>query len=254
MTKIDRRLVVAFQGDRGCNSHMAADAGVQGTRGSKLPHAARRQRCSSTWSVGQHRSAVLPIENSLHGSVFEHYDLLAGISSYALLGETMMRIRHNVIAAPGVKLEEVRRVMSHPVALSQCRKWLRLHAGMEAFPAYDTAGSVKQLDGRRMARCGGHRSDAGGAGVWGGGARGGIEDHPENYTRFYVLAKDRPSRLESGNLLNKASVAFSVEHRPGSLVEALGVFERGGLNLTKIESRPVQGKPVGVRVFCRPAV
>ena len=94
--------------------------------------------------AGEVDCAVLPIENSLHGSVAEHYDLLLELP-VRIDGESLLRIRHNVIAMPGVKLEEVRRVMSHPVALSQCRRFLAAHPELEVVPFYDTAGSVKHL-------------------------------------------------------------------------------------------------------------
>ena len=237
--KMDAERVVAIQGEAGCNSHMVA---VQYFQGQPI----RIVACRSSAEVfdrlhnGMAGAAVLPIENSLHGSVFEHYDLLLE-HEFPIVGETMMRVRHNVIAAPGVTLDKVKKVMSHPVALSQCRKWLRAHDSIEAVPAYDTAGSVKQL----MAE--GWRDVAGIAPTLAAQEYGaqviesGIEDHTENYTRFYVLA----SAVSKPHIrpVDKASVGFSVEHRPGSLVEALAVFERAGLNLTKIESRPVPGKP-----------
>src|ERR1700729_3571178 len=93
---------------------------------------------------GEVDGAVLPIENSLHGSVAEHYDLLLELP-VRIERESQLRIRHNVIAMPGGKLEEVRRVMSHPVALSQCRRFLTAHPEFEVVPFYDTAGSVKHL-------------------------------------------------------------------------------------------------------------
>ncbi len=182
--------------------------------------------------------AVLPIENTLHGSVAEHYDLLLG-GGVCITGETLLRIRHQVIAAPGVLLTEVRRVLSHPVALSQCRRWLAAHPEIEAVPYYDTAGSVKHL------MEGGLRDVAGiapelAAQEYGGEILvAGVEDHAENHTRFYVLERDGKT-VEGAN---KMSVAFGLEHRPGSLIEALQEFGRAGLNLTRIESRPVQGKP-----------
>src|SRR6201989_2981948 len=94
--------------------------------------------------AGEVECAVLPIENSLHGSVAEHYDLLLELP-VRIERESLLRIRHNVIAMPGVKLAEVRKVMSHPVALSQCRRFLAAHPEIEVMPFYDTAGSVKHL-------------------------------------------------------------------------------------------------------------
>jgi len=232
---------VAIQGEPGCNSHMAARQFFGNDHPSLL-----LLPCSVSADVfdrladGTANAAVLPIENSLHGSVFEHYDLLLE-NAVRVVGETTLRIRHNVIAAPGVPFEEIRRVLSHPVALSQCRRWLRAHPGIEAVPAYDTAGSVKQL----MAA--GWRDVAGIAPALAAQEYGaevlleGIEDHHDNYTRFYVLVPGPVADWPPD--ANKSSVAFSLEHRPGSLLAALQTFRDAELNLTKIESRPVPGRP-----------
>ena len=184
--------------------------------------------------------AVLPIENSLHGSVTEHYDLIR--EGVWITGETLMRIAHSVIAAPGVRLEDVRRVSSHPVALSQCRRWLREHPEIAVVTGEDTAGSVKEL----MAA--GWRDAAGIAPELAARQYGadvlvrGIEDHAENWTRFYVLAPGRTGKpVEDG--ANKMTLAFTLEHRPGTLLDALAVFRALEVNLTKIESRPVMGRP-----------
>ena len=132
---------IAIQGERGSNSHMAAV---------EMLGAVEVVPCGVSAEVidavlrGRVEAAVLPIENSLHGSVAEHYDLLLG-SAVRIEGESLLRIRHNLIAAPGVKLEEVRTVLSHPVALSQCRKFLGEMKQAKAVPFYDTAGSVKHL-------------------------------------------------------------------------------------------------------------
>ncbi len=236
---------MAIQGELGSNSHMAALAALTGLAdGSSVD--AELLACGLSAEVferlenGTATMAVLPIENSLHGSVFEHYDLLLD-SGVAVVGETLLHIQHNVIAAPGVKLADVRRIMSHPVALSQCRRWLREHPEIEVVPFYDTAGSVKQL----MAS--GARDAAGIAPELAARQYGaevlvsGVEDHRENYTRFYVLVTEAAAGWSPD--ANKLSVAFSLEHRPGSLIEALEVFRRAALNLTKIESRPVPGRP-----------
>ena len=183
--------------------------------------------------------AVLPIENSLHGSVAEHYDLLL-THPVTITGESLLRVRHNLIAAPGVALENIRQVLSHPVALSQCRRWLRAHPALTAVPFYDTAGSVKHLMESGL------RDTAGIAPVLAAEQYGahvlaaGIEDHPDNFTRFLTLKKG-PALPEAA--ANKLSVAFSVEHRPGTLLHALESFRSAGLNLTHIESRPVLGSP-----------
>ena len=188
-------------------------------------------------------AAVLPIENSLHGSVAEHYDLLLDLPVH-IERESLLRIRHNVIAMPGVKLQEIKRVMSHPVALSQCRRFLASHPEWEVVPFYDTAGSVKRLMGEGL------RDVAGIAPVLAATEYGAevvvadIEDHAENYTRFHLVRRDGEAVEETaGSDGNKMSLAFAIEHRPGTLVAALQRLADAGVDLTKIESRPVPGSP-----------
>ena len=233
---------VAIQGELGSNSHVAAlDAMATQHPGLAIeivPCALAAEACEAVQSRVVD-FAVLPIENSLHGSVAEHLDLLLTHNLVAT-GESLLRVRHNVIAAPGVSLADIRQVLSHPVALSQCRRWLRAHPEITAVPFYDTAGSVKHL----MA-CG-LRDTAGIAPALAATQYGAevlvadIEDHPDNYTRFLTLV---PSPAAAPANANKLSIAFSLEHRPGTLLSALEAFSSASLNLTKIESRPVHGRP-----------
>ena len=228
---------IAIQGEPGSFSHeaamnMVADAVI-------VP-------CSLSADVfaavtnGTAEAAVIPIENSLAGSVLEHFDLLLS-HSVKVERETLLRIRHNLIAISGAATEEIDRVFSHPVALAQCRRFLAQHPRMEAFASYDTAGSVKQLvelrDRHAAAIASKEAAHYYGAQI----LQAGIEDNPENYTRFFLVRRtvDAVPDPEA----NKISLAFSVENRPGSLVAALAEFSALGTNLTKIESRPVHGKP-----------
>ena len=233
---------VAIQGELGSNSHVAAlDAMASQHPGLAIeiaPCALAAEACEAVKS-GAVDFCVLPIENSLHGSVAEHLDLLL-THDLVVTGESLLRVRHNVIVAPGVALADIRQILSHPVALSQCRQWLRTHPQITAVPFYDTAGSVKHL----MAR--GLRDTAGIAPALAATQYGAevlipdIEDHPDNYTRFLTLVS-APAQAPAD--ANKLSIAFSLEHRPGTLLSALEAFSAGGLNLTKIESRPVHGRP-----------
>jgi len=244
---------VAIQGERGSNSHMAAlemlhPSGQRPSAGDPGLGIVEVVPCSVSAEVveavlaGRVDAAVLPIENSLHGSVAEHYDLLLE-NAIRIDRESLMRIRHNLIAAPGVRLEEVRRVLSHPVALSQCRRYLAGMSEVQVLPFYDTAGSVKHL----MAE--GLRDTAGVAPALAAEEYGaeilvaGIEDHAENYTRFHLLRRSEDAREAGLPAANKLSVAFAVEHRPGTLVAALQRLAEAGVDLTKIESRPVPGRP-----------
>jgi prephenate dehydratase len=232
---------VAIQGELGSNSHMAA---VEMLGEVEVLACGVSAEVVESLLAGRVDAAVLPIENSLHGSVAEHYDLLLE-SAVRIEGESLLRIRHNLIAAPGVRPEEVRQVLSHPVALSQCRRFLAGFSQAKAVPFYDTAGSVKHL----MAE--GLRDTAGIAPVLAASQYGaevlvaGIEDHAQNFTRFHLLRRGASAPLSGGmqGVANKMSVAFAVEHRPGTLVAALEGLREAGVDLTKIESRPVPGRP-----------
>jgi prephenate dehydratase len=185
-------------------------------------------------------AAVIPIENSLAGSVSEHFDLLLA-HDVKVERETLLRIRHNLIGISGTTIGDIDRVFSHPVALAQCRRFLADHSRMEAYSFYDTAGSVKQLVELRDHHAGAIASAAAAEYYGAQILAADIEDNPENYTRFFLVRHASEDALDGQ--ANKMSLAFSVENRPGSLVEALSELKAMGTNLTKIESRPVHGKP-----------
>jgi prephenate dehydratase len=185
-------------------------------------------------------AAVIPIENSLAGPVVEHYDLLLA-EEVLIENESLLRIRHNLISVPGVTVANLRRAYSHPVALAQCRKFFDEHPKITATPFYDTAGSVKHLLETSDRTSGAIASRLAAQHYGGEILAAGIEDNAANFTRFYCI---RPSALVKADPgADKVSLAFTVQNRPGSLVEALLVFAGLNTNLTKIESRPVHGKP-----------
>jgi prephenate dehydratase len=185
-------------------------------------------------------AAVIPIENSLAGSVSEHFDLLLA-SDVKVERETLLRIRHNLIGISGATVADIDRVFSHPVALAQCRRFLADHPRMESYSFYDTAGSVKQLVELRDHHAAAIASSAAAQYYGADILVANIEDNPENYTRFFLVRRAEEGELDGP--ANKLSLAFSVENRPGSLVAALSALSAMGTNLTKIESRPVHGKP-----------
>lgn len=238
---------VAIQGERGSNSHMAALEMLGGVE--VVPRSTSADVIAAVLA-GEVDGAVLPIENSLHGSVAEHYDLLLA-NPVRIDAESLLRIKHNLIAAPGVALQDIRTVISHPVALSQCRRFLAGFSQAKALPFYDTAGSVKHVMGEALRDTAGIAPELAAREYGAEVLAAGIEDHPENYTRFHLLRCDRDSRVLIGaaqNLaspaeVNKLSLAFSVQHKPGTLVRALQRLADTGVDLTKIESRPVPGKP-----------
>src|SRR5271170_5151827 len=235
-------LKVAIQGELGSNSHMATVEMLGNQNGLEIITCTVSAQVLAKVVAGEVDGAVLPIENSLHGSVAEHYDLLLELP-VRIDGESLLRIRHNVIAMPGVKLDEVRRVMSHPVALSQCRRFVAAHPELEVVPFYDTAGSVKHLMTAGLRDVAGIAPELA-ARVYGAEVLvAGVEDHAENYTRFHLLRREGEGDDENVTGVDKMSVAFAIEHRPGTLVAALERLASAGVNLTKIESRPVPGSP-----------
>lgn len=232
---------VAIQGELGSNSHLAA---LTIAPGATILPSAQSARALDAVLRGEVDGVVLPIENSLHGSVVDHYDLLLA-SPVRMVRELNLRVRHQVIAPPGVLLADVRRVLSHPVALSQCRRWLAAHPAIDAVTFYDTAGAVKHVLEERSRDAAGIAPRLA-AEVYGGMVVAAeIEDHAENYTRFHLIVPE--SRMadweQEMKAANKMSLAFAVEHRPGTLVAALDRMAKVGADLTKIESRPVAGRP-----------
>jgi prephenate dehydratase len=228
---------IAIQGEPGSFSHEAAMNLV--TDAVIVPCTLSADAFAAVAS-GAVEAAVIPIENSLAGSVSEHFDLLLS-HDVKVERETLLRIRHNLIAISGASTGEIDRVFSHPVALAQCRRFLAEHPKMEAFAFYDTAGSVKQLVELRNRHVAAIASEAAAHHYGAQILQSGIEDNPENYTRFFLVKPTASFALDPR--ANKMSLAFSVENRPGSLFSALAGFANLGTNLTKIESRPVHGKP-----------
>jgi prephenate dehydratase len=228
---------IAIQGEPGAFSHEAA---LKLVPGAEILPCALSPEVFAALDSGAADAAAIPIENSLAGSVLEHFDLLLK-HDVKVVRETLLRIRHNLIALPGVALAEIDRVFSHPVALAQCRSFLAAHPKMKAIGFYDTAGSVKQLAELGAPSVAAIASEAAAAHYGAEILLRGIEDNPENYTRFFLVrrAGEAPADPEA----NKMSIAFTLENRPGSLVAALSALRDLGTNLTKIESRPVQGKP-----------
>ncbi len=226
---------IAIQGEAGAFSHEAARRMVPGC---SIVPCARSLEVFDRIERGSVQAAVIPIENSLAGSVAEHFDLLLTRDVF-IQREFRLRIVHNLIAAPGVKFPSLRRVLSHPVALEQCRNFFRRHPSIEPVPFYDTAGSVKHVleDGLRdAAGIAGRQA----ATVYGGKIlKAGIEDDKRNFTRFFLIRKQRRVAPRA----NKTSIAFKVKNIAGALFKALSVFALRDISLSKIESRPMRGQP-----------
>ncbi|MEW6130557.1 MAG: prephenate dehydratase [Acidobacteriota bacterium] len=234
---------VAYQGERGAFSEAAAKRLLGATIQSVPCHSF--DEMFSAVATDAVDAALAPIENSLAGSIHKNYDLLEE-HNFEIIGEINLRIVHNLIAPPKVTLGEVRRIYSHPVALAQCEKFLRAHPQIEAISAHDTAGSV------RLMMEGGRADEAAIAGTMAAQAYGaniiaeGIEDNPQNFTRFLLLTKpERASDIhpQATSDTRKTSIIFRVANIPGSLFRAMAAFALRDIDLTKLESRPIEGRP-----------
>jgi prephenate dehydratase len=227
---------VAIQGERGSFSH-AAVLELLGTDWMPQPHATFESAFQAV-AGGAAARALIPVENSLAGSIHENYDRLRALPLH-IIGEAQLRIRQCLIARPGSTLGVIRRVASHPVALAQCRKFFAERPNVEAIATYDTAGSVMDLlrDGPATQAAIG---PALAASLYGGQILlESIEDDPENYTRFLLLARE-PAVTGAAS---KTSLVFTMKNIPGALHKALGAFASRGADLAKIESRPLRGQP-----------
>jgi prephenate dehydratase len=227
-------MLVAFQGEPGAYSEQAVFDyfGKVDTQPCESFDVVFDSVVSETSDAG-----LIPIENSLAGSIHQNYDLLLRHDLH-ITGEYPLRVQHCLIALPGVKKAEIKKVISHPQALGQCAAYLR-GLGVKPESAYDTAGSVKMLKesgARDTAAIASRRA----AQIYEMQIlEEGIEDNPENYTRF--LAISRTGVRPEGEA--KTSIVFTLRNQPGALFKALSVFALRDIDLTKIESRPLQGKP-----------
>lgn len=231
--------LVAYQGEPGAYSELAV-LKYFGPQTSSLPCPTFDQVFEAV-SAGRATHGLVPVENSLAGSIHRNYDLMLRHELF-IVGEYHLRINHCLLALPGVKLEEVRKVYSHPQALAQCEANLT-KLGVEREAAADTAGSARALRDR------GDRQSAALASRRAAEVyelqilMENMEDNPANYTRFLALSKEAYPMEKTGSAGYKTSVVFNMNNRPGALFKALSVFALRDIDLTKIESRPVVGQP-----------
>ena len=226
---------IAIQGEPGSFSHEAARRMVKGCA---IVPCARSIEVFDMLESGKVPIAVIPIENSLAGSVTEHLDLLLARDVF-IQRDFHLRIVHNLIAPRGVKKADLRRVFSHPVALDQCRDFFRANPKIQPNPFYDTAGAVKHVIAEKMADAAGIASRHAASVYKGRILAEGVEDDKRNFTRFVLLRRNR--RVLPGS--NKTSIAFGLKNIPGALHKALRVFADRDISLSKIESRPIRGRP-----------
>ncbi|HVM74451.1 MAG TPA: prephenate dehydratase [Candidatus Saccharimonadales bacterium] len=231
---------VAFQGEPGAFSEAAA-VQLLGEGIRTVP----RATFDATFRAIAEDAAdalLLPVENTLAGSVVRVYDLLLH-SPLEMCGETILPIEHHLMGVPGAKTENLRAVASHPMALAQCEQFFEAHPGLKRVPAEDTAGSVRDMMDRGDATCG---AIAGRRAAEHYGAvilLENIEDNAENFTRFVLLLTVEQAERFRAHDARKMSIAMRLAHRPGALLASLEPFANHGVNLLKIESRPIHGKP-----------
>jgi prephenate dehydratase len=231
---------VAFQGEPGAFSEAAA---IQ-LLGESITTVPRPTFDSAFASIpeGAADALLAPVENTLAGSVVRVYDLLLK-SDLAMVAETILHVEHQLIGCPGATLVDLRSISSHPVALAQCEKFFLAHPRLKRVPTEDTAGSVREVLSR------GDKSFAGiaarrAASIYGGVILAeNIHDNPENFTRFVLLVPSAQAAQFASPDANKMSIALRLADRPGTLLAALEPFARHGVNMNKIESRPIHGRP-----------
>jgi len=247
MTALDRTTMrVAFQGEPGAFSEAAAIQ-LLGERITTVP----RATFNAAFRAIEDRSAdalLAPVENTLAGSVVRVYDLLLQ-NPLTIVAETILPIEHHLIGCPGATLQDLRSVASHPMALAQCERFFSSHPELKRVPAEDTAGSVREA----LAR-----GDKSGAAIAGRRAadlyRGvilaeNIQDNAENFTRFVLLVPEKDAAAWLSAEAHKISLAMRLAHRPGALLASLEPFAKHGVNLLKIESRPIHGRPWEYQFF-----
>ena len=233
---------VGFQGELGAFSQQAI-LQLLGSKARPVPHE-RFDQVFAALKKGSVDAAAIPIENTLHGSIYANYDLLLS-HNFAITAETNVRIVHNLIAPPGMTFARVRQVYSHEVAINQCLDFFARHKNIAREVYYDTAGSVKMIMEQRPPGGAAIASELAAKIYKARILKRGIEDDPQNYTRFFLLepAGSKPRGKQNGRSPWKTSLVFSTKNVPGALFKALSALALRDLNLVKIESRPLRGKP-----------
>ena len=233
---------IAFQGERGAFSEEAA-LKLLGTEIELVPRGAFDAAFSAIRD-GSADYVLAPMENSLAGSVHRSFDLLVE-SGLQIIGEVVIPIAHNLIGVPSANIEGLISVESHPVALAQCEQFFIANPRLKRIVTEDTAGSVREImragDARRAAIASARAAELYGATI----LQSHLEDDRENYTRFFLLAASSEIPADA----DKISLVFQLPHSPGALQQALAPFARRSLNLMKIESRPMRGKPWEYRFY-----
>lgn len=232
----------AFQGVPGAYSELALNRFFDGDAASRPYHSFRD--VFSSVMHGECAFGVIPVENSLAGTINDNFDLLLSHPDIVVVGEQQIRIVHDLIGIEGSSIEGIEKVLSHPQGLAQCADFLQKHPRIEQVPFFDTAGAAayvqEQQDPKMAAIAGAQAAAHYGMKI----LKEGIETNPRNYTRFYIITRDvYAAGLEVKKSPNRAVMVFSTPDQPGALFSALQVMTDNGLNMKKLESRPILGKP-----------
>jgi prephenate dehydratase len=232
-------MLIAFQGETGAYSEAA---------GAKFDPSATFLPCPAFEDVfaaverGRAGCGVLPVENSIGGTIHRNYDLLVQ-NALTIVGEIELPVRHSLLALPGTRLADLRQIYSHPQALAQCERFLRSLTGVEIVASYDTAGSAKMIRERHMAGVGAIASERAGTVFGLETLEAGVQDQNDNTTRFVVVTRAADAAAFIGDRpVNKTTIVFSLPNTPGALFKALSAFALREIDVTKIESRPT-GRP-----------
>jgi prephenate dehydratase len=226
---------IAFQGESGAYSEAAA---IRFTDHADLLPCESFDDVFTAVATGKATHGILPVENSIGGSIHRNYDLLLE-HDLPIVGEVVLDITHNLLVLPGTTMEQVKKIYSHPQALAQCERFLRSLPGVSVEATYDTAGSAKLVKEKGLKDAAAIASDRA-AQVFGLEIlKPEIQDFSDNITRFLIVSRTADSDLQA----DKTTVVFSLPNEPGSLFKALSVFALREIDLTKIESRPIRGRP-----------
>jgi len=237
---------VAFQGEPGAFSEAAAIQ-LLGDAITTVPRATFDAAFRAV-PEGLADALLAPVENSLAGSVVRVYDLLLE-SDLGIVAETILPIEHHLIGCPGASLDDLRSVASHPMALAQCERFFSAHPDWKRVPAEDTAGSVREVLSRGDKSCAAIAGRRAAEHYRGAILAESIQDNAENFTRFVLLLPEKEAAAWLSADARKVSLAMRLAHRPGTLLAALEPFARHGVNLLKIESRPIHGRPWEYQFF-----
>ncbi len=226
---------IAFQGEPGAYSEAAA---IRFTDHADLLPCESFDDVFTAVATGKATHGILPVENSIGGSIHRNYDLLLE-HELPIVGEVQLDITHNLLVLPGTTMEQVKKIYSHPQALAQCERFLRGLSGVSVEATYDTAGSAKLVKEKGLKDAAAIASERA-AQVFGLEIlKAEVQDFSDNITRFLVISRV----ADPDPLVDKTTVVFSLPNEPGALFKALSVFALRDIDLTKIESRPIRGRP-----------